>query len=78
MTENSPGTCIIVGVGPGLGAALARRFAKGGHGVAVAARNCEKLAELVTEIEGAGGTAKAYACNTTCLLYTSPSPRDRG
>lgn len=65
MTENSPGTCIIVGVGPGLGAALARRFAKGGHGVAVAARNCEKLADLVTEIEGAGGTAKAYACNTT-------------
>ena len=53
MTENSPGTCIIVGVGPGLGAALARRFAKGGHGVAVAARNCGKLADLVTEIEGA-------------------------
>ena len=29
MTENSSGTCIIVGVGPGLGAALARRFAAG-------------------------------------------------
>ncbi len=38
MTESNPGTCIIVGVGPGRGAALARRFAKAGHAVAVAAR----------------------------------------
>ena len=30
---------LIVGVGPGLGAALARRFAQGGLAVAVAARH---------------------------------------
>lgn len=65
MTTNNPGTCIIVGVGPGLGAALARRFGAAGHNVAVAARNVEKLGGLVEEIAGAGGRAKAYACDTT-------------
>ena len=59
MTENSSGTCIVVGVGPGLGAALARRFAAGGHSVAMAARNSHRLTNLVTEIESDGGTAKA-------------------
>ena len=34
---------LIVGTGPGLGSALARRFAKAGMIVAVAARNTEKL-----------------------------------
>ncbi len=65
MTDTNPGTCIIVGVGPGLGASLARRFAAAGHNVAVAARNVDKLAAIVDEIAGAGGTAKAYACDTT-------------
>tara|TARA_B110000196_G_C21089512_1_gene636838 strand:- start:108 stop:803 length:696 start_codon:yes stop_codon:yes gene_type:complete len=65
MTESNPGTCIIVGVGPGLGAALARRFAKAGHAVAVAARNGGKLAGVVDEIAAAGGKAKAYACDAT-------------
>ena len=65
MTESNPGTCIIVGVGPGLGAALARRFASAGHAVAVAARNQDKLAGVVDEIAAAGGKAKAYACDAT-------------
>ncbi len=65
MTESNPGTCIIVGVGPGLGAALARRFARAGHAVAVAARNVEKLAGVVDEITAEGGSAKAYACDAT-------------
>ena len=65
MTESNPGTCIIVGVGPGLGAALARRFAKAGHAVAVAARHGGKLAGVVHEIAAAGGKAKAYACDAT-------------
>lgn len=62
---NTPGTTIIVGVGPGLGASLARRFAAAGHAVAVAARNVEKLGTIVDEITGAGGRAKAYACDST-------------
>ncbi|MDE0725122.1 MAG: SDR family NAD(P)-dependent oxidoreductase [Alphaproteobacteria bacterium] len=65
MSTENPGTCIIVGVGPGLGASLARRFAAGGHAVAVAARNVDKLADIVGQITGGGGTAKAYACDST-------------
>jgi NAD(P)-dependent dehydrogenase (short-subunit alcohol dehydrogenase family) len=51
---------LIVGVGPGLGAALARRFAQGGFAVAVAARDGGKLADLARAIGG-----RAYACDAT-------------
>ena len=49
---------LIVGVGPGLGAALARRFAEGGFAVAVAARDAGRLRALAQEIGG-----RAYACD---------------
>src|SRR5262245_53447802 len=49
---------LIVGAGSGLSAALARRCAKEGMAVAVAARNTAKLASLVDETR-----AKAYACD---------------
>ncbi len=63
MTE--PGTAVIVGVGPGLGWSLCRRFAKAGHPVALAARDIDKLLPLIAEIESAGGTASAYATDAT-------------
>jgi len=53
-------TAVIVGVGPGLGAALARRFARGGMKVAMAARSPDKLAGLAAEL---AGTARVYACD---------------
>ena len=59
------GSCVVVGVGPGLGGAVAKRFAAGGHAVAMASRNPERLAPLVEEIEQAGGTAKAYRADAT-------------
>jgi NAD(P)-dependent dehydrogenase (short-subunit alcohol dehydrogenase family) len=46
----------VVGVGPGLGAAVARRFASG-YAVALVARGEEKLALLAREIGDAGGRA---------------------
>lgn len=58
-------SCVIVGVGPGLGAAVARRFAAAGYAVALASRNPDRLAALVAEIESAGGTAKAYRADAT-------------
>ena len=48
MSEN--GVCVVAGVGPGTGAALTRRFAKGGYRVAMLARNEERLAALAEEI----------------------------
>lgn len=49
---------LIVGSGGGLSAALARRLARDGVKVALAARNTEKLAELCRETG-----ARAFACD---------------
>ncbi|MDQ6625066.1 MAG: SDR family NAD(P)-dependent oxidoreductase [Verrucomicrobiota bacterium] len=48
---------LITGVGSGLGASLARRFARGGFSVALVARSDGFISELAREIVGAGGTA---------------------
>lgn len=53
-------TSLIVGVGPGLGAALARRFAAEGLKVALAARDAARLKPLADEISG-----RAYGCDAT-------------
>jgi NAD(P)-dependent dehydrogenase (short-subunit alcohol dehydrogenase family) len=52
---------LITGVGPGTGAAIARRFSAGGYNVAMLARNGKRLAALATEIDH----AKAYPCDVT-------------
>ena len=52
--------CLITGVGPGTGAALARRFAQG-YQVAMLARNAERLAELEAELPG----TRAFPCDVT-------------
>ncbi len=49
----------VTGASQGIGRACAMRLAKDGASVAVAARNKEKLDELVNEITGAGGQAHA-------------------
>jgi NAD(P)-dependent dehydrogenase (short-subunit alcohol dehydrogenase family) len=41
---------IITGVGPGTGAAMARRFHDGGYQVAMIARNAERLEQLAREL----------------------------
>jgi NAD(P)-dependent dehydrogenase (short-subunit alcohol dehydrogenase family) len=58
-------TAVIVGVGVGLGTALARKFAQHGYNVALAARNGDRLAPLASELSKDGVTAKAYATDAT-------------
>src|SRR3546814_624021 len=41
---------LVTGVGPGTGAAIARRFAEGGYRVAMLARDADRLAALEKEI----------------------------
>ena len=53
--------CVISGVGPGTGSALARRFAAGGHRVAMLARNSQRLAELEQELPD----SKGYTCDVS-------------
>jgi 3-oxoacyl-[acyl-carrier protein] reductase len=50
---------VVTGASQGIGRDTALALAQAGAKVAVAARNEEKLASLVTEIEAAGGTALA-------------------
>jgi len=50
----------VTGASQGIGRTCALRLAKDGAAVAVAARNKEKLDELVSEITAAGGKAAAF------------------
>ena len=54
---------LITGVGPGLGAALARRFARGGYAVALVARSPKFIAELAGEISSLGQRALAITAD---------------
>ncbi|KAK9806207.1 hypothetical protein WJX72_005341 [[Myrmecia] bisecta] len=56
-------TAVVVGVGPGLGAAVARRFGKEGYKVAVLSRDLQKLQPVVQQIEQEGGQALAVPCD---------------
>jgi NAD(P)-dependent dehydrogenase (short-subunit alcohol dehydrogenase family) len=55
----------ILGVGPGLGAAVARRFAREGFAVALMARKEESIAGAREEIEAEGGTALPVTADAT-------------
>lgn len=55
--------CIVAGVGPGLGTAIAKRFAKDGFVVAALARRQGELDVLAKDIEASGGVAKGYAAD---------------
>lgn len=44
--------CVVIGIGPGLGSAYARRFAAGGYRVALLGRTREKLDRYAAEIAG--------------------------
>ena len=58
-------TAAVLGVGPGLGAAVARRFAREGFAVALMARREESVAGVREEIVGAGGTALPVVTDAT-------------
>ena len=51
--------CVVVGVGPGNGAATARRFASAGYAVALMARSGSYLEELAGQIPG----SKGFVCD---------------
>ena len=51
--------CVVAGVGPGIGASYARRFAKEGYAVALLARSAAFPAQLGASLPG----ARAFACD---------------
>ena len=56
---------VILGAGPGLGAAIARRFAREGFAVALMARRKENLSAIRQEIEDANGTGMTVEADAT-------------
>jgi NADP-dependent 3-hydroxy acid dehydrogenase YdfG len=70
----------IIGAGPGLGAAVARRFGREGFSIALISRNQSKLDGMVEELEAIGLTARGYAAAElgpiTTLQYSPLPSRD--
>ena len=65
MSEVENKVIIITGASSGLGEATARRLAKNGAKLMLAARREERLKELVSDIEKDGGTAKYQVTDVT-------------
>ena len=71
IPENQPEreTALLLGVGPGLGFALAQRLAASGMNVALAARNAERLDSVVAALKKIsppnGQLIQAYGCDAT-------------
>lgn len=62
MSENRK-VCVVAGVGPGVGLAVARRFAKEGFQLALIARDIEKLTGYVSDLAAQGYAAAAFAAD---------------
>lgn len=56
-------TLAVVGAGPGLGAAVARRFGREGFAIALIARDRAKLDDLAADLADAGVTARGYSAD---------------
>jgi NAD(P)-dependent dehydrogenase (short-subunit alcohol dehydrogenase family) len=55
----------VLGVGPGLGAAVVRRFAREGYAVALMARSEESVSDVRQEIEDSGGKTLPVSTDAT-------------
>ena len=59
MADNTHKVCAVVGVGPGNGEALARRFSSDGYALALMARRKDLTVKLAAELP----RARAYSCD---------------
>ena len=62
-TDGRGGPVLVIGAGPGVGAAVARRFGREGHPVGLVARNAERLARAADELSGKGIAADYAAAD---------------
>ncbi|MGW0794727.1 SDR family NAD(P)-dependent oxidoreductase [Streptomyces sp. NPDC001089] len=56
-------TIAVVGAGPGLGAAVARRFGRAGFDVALVSRDADRTRAFADELAGEGVTARGFAAD---------------
>lgn len=65
--------CIVAAAGPGMGLAIARRFAREGFDLALVARDAGSLSSLEREVRRPGAMAKGYAvdlCDVAAVRAT--------
>ena len=72
---NRKGVAVVIGVGPGLGAALARRFAAE-YSIAILARKAQYLESLAGEIRRDGGDAHDLVCDVSDPAQISAAFRE--
>lgn len=74
---------LVIGAGPGIGAATARRFARDGYRVTLAARNHDKLEELAGDLRPTGAEVSIVRVDAADpgqlreelgSLYATPNP----
>jgi NAD(P)-dependent dehydrogenase (short-subunit alcohol dehydrogenase family) len=75
MSELPYRTALVVGVGPGISASVARTFAKAGMKVALAARDAGKLAPLAAEIGAPALAADAADPAAVARLFDEAEAR---
>ncbi|MFD4700391.1 SDR family NAD(P)-dependent oxidoreductase [Streptomyces niveus] len=63
--SSTSSTIAVVGAGPGLGRAVARRFGVAGHPVALISRDAEKLRGVADSLAAEGIDARAYPADVT-------------
>ncbi|HEY1287587.1 MAG TPA: SDR family NAD(P)-dependent oxidoreductase [Burkholderiales bacterium] len=68
-------TLLVAGAGPGLGKAVAKRFAREGYAVALAARNRERLAALAADINASAFPADLTAESEVANLFKDVETR---
>jgi NAD(P)-dependent dehydrogenase (short-subunit alcohol dehydrogenase family) len=76
---SNKGTAVVVGYGPGVGAAVAEAFAREGFALALIARNSEKLNIATKEMGARGLTARGFVVdvsNASALIGALQQARD--
>ena len=67
-----PPSIVVCGAGPGLGRAVARRYARAGYTVVLVARRQAPLEELAAELASTGATAHAFTADLSDTGAVSP------
>jgi len=68
MSKTTGRTIAVLGAGPGLGGAVARRFGTEGYSVALMARRPEQLRQMAEELRAQGITEPTFIGHGNSLL----------